>query len=144
MSSKEIGILGEKIAENYLRKKGYKILEKNYSPSFVTGLNIGEIDLITKKEDVIIFVEVKTLRLRSLQFDSGQAGQAFRKNQGEYFNPEDKVNYQKQRKIIKTAQSYILEKKLFSEIKWQVDVLSIVINFETRKAKIKHFKNAVV
>jgi len=128
MDSKELGILGEKIAENYLQKKGYKILEKNYSPSFISGLNIGEVDLIAKKKDVIIFVEVKTLR-QSL---------------GGFFNPEDKVDYQKQRKIIKTAQSYILEKKLFSEIKWQIDVLSIVIDFEKRKAKIKHFENAVV
>ena len=127
MNSKDIGILGEKIAENYLKKKGYKILEKNYSPSFVSGPNIGEIDLIAKKQDVIVFVEVKTLKENSFSD----------------FSPEMKVDYQKQRKIIKTAQSYILEKKLFSEIKWQVDILSIIVDLEKRNAKIKHFENAI-
>jgi putative endonuclease len=127
MDSKKLGILGEKIAENYLRKKGYKILEKNYSPSFISGPNIGEVDLIAKKQDVIVFVEVKTLKENYLQD----------------FSPEMKVNYQKQRKIIKTAQSYVLAKKLFSETKWQIDVISIIVDFEKRKAKIKHFENAI-
>jgi putative endonuclease len=128
MDSKELGILGEKIAENYLKKKGYKILEKNYSPSFVSGPNIGEVDIIAKKQNIIVFIEVKALK----------------ENYSRDFSPEMKVNYQKQRKIIKTAQSYILEKKFFSEIKWQIDVLSIVIDFQKRKAKIRHFENAVV
>jgi putative endonuclease len=129
MNSKDFGVLGEKIAENYLKKKGYKILEKNYSPGFVSGPNIGEIDLIAKKQDVVVFVEVKTLQKSGLSED---------------FSPETKVNYSKQKKIIKTAQSYFLEKRVSLETKWQIDILSIIVDFEKRKAKIKHFENAII
>jgi len=143
MTSKEIGILGEKIAENYLKKKGYKILEKNYSPDFVSGPNIGEIDLIAKKEDIIIFVEVKTLRLRSGQVLRQVYGEFIEPTQGEPFNPEDKVDFSKQKKIIKTSQSYLLEKHFPLEIKWQIDILAIKIDLEKRKARIRHIENAV-
>lgn len=128
MNSKEIGILGEKIAENYLKKKGYKILEKNYSPKFVSGPKIGEIDIIAKKEGTFIFIEVKTVQ----------------KSQNVFFNPEEKVNFAKQRKIIKTAESWLIKNKIFLEVKCQIDVLAIIVDFEKKKAKIKHFKNIII
>jgi putative endonuclease len=126
MTSKELGDLGEKIASDFLRKKGYKILEKNYIPKWLRGPEKKEIDIIIKKNDVISFVEVKTL--------SGE-------NQA--FLPEDKVNFQKQRKIIRVAQSYLLEKKISPETKCQIDVVAINIDLNLKKAKIKHLENAV-
>lgn len=50
---KEIGKRSEKLAETYLKLRGYRILERNY---FVKG---GELDLIAKKKDTLVFVEVK-------------------------------------------------------------------------------------
>lgn len=130
MTSKDTGILGEKIGERYLERKGYKILERNYSPRFISGPLRGEIDIVAKKEDLIVFVEVKALRLASLA-------------QGEPFNPEDKVDFAKQRKIIKTAESWLIRNKISLETKWQIDILAININLKVKKAKIRHFKNAV-
>jgi len=127
MNSKEIGILGEKIAERYLRKKGYKVLEKNYFPKFVSGPLRGEIDIIAKKEDIIIFVEVK----------------AIQQIQGKFFNPEDKVDFIKQRKIIKTAEGWLMKNKIPLETKWQIDILAVEIDWDKQKAKIRHLKNAV-
>jgi len=49
MDSKQTGIWGEKIAENYLIKKGYQILNKNYSTNFNSGPKREEIDIVTKK-----------------------------------------------------------------------------------------------
>lgn len=49
-----MGRAGERKAEKFLKKTGYKILEKNYKSHF------GEIDLIAQKDDEIVFVEVKT------------------------------------------------------------------------------------
>jgi putative endonuclease len=124
-TSKEIGLLGEKIAEKFLKKKGYQILDKNYSSKFVSGPLQGEIDIISKKEDIISFIEVKTL------IDS----------QG--FLPEDKVNLPKQKKILKTAENWLMGKKIPLDSKWQIDVVSIEIKSDSKKATVRHFQNAV-
>lgn len=128
MNSKQLGNFGEKIAQDYLRNKGYKILERNYSPKFVSGPKRGEIDIITQKKDVISFIEVKALQSRDLL---------------PRLAPEMKVNYQKQRKIIKIAQSYLLERHFSLDKKWQIDVLAIEIDLNKGKAKIRHIENAV-
>ncbi len=52
--SSPTGSLGEKIAVEYLRKQGYKILEQNFSKRW------GEIDIIAIDGDTLVFVEVKT------------------------------------------------------------------------------------
>ena len=124
--SKEIGRIGEDIACKYLKKKGHRILERNYVPKWKT-FNREEIDIICEKDKTIIFVEVKTLRQ-----DSGKP-----------FLPEDKINFAKQQKIIKVAESYLLEKKIPLDRKWQIDAISITIDPILKKAKIRHLKNAV-
>jgi len=118
--SKALGILGEKIAKKYLEKKGYKILAQNYIPGWA-GFGKKEIDIIAQKENLIVFFEVKTLQENNI------------------FSPEEKVNYQKRKRIIKVAESFLLEKRIPLEQKWQIDVISIKINLN--KAKIRHFEN---
>ena len=54
MNTKRFGIIGEKIGQNYLIKKGYEILHTNFYTKK------GEIDIIAQKDNLIIFVEVKT------------------------------------------------------------------------------------
>jgi putative endonuclease len=130
MDSKQTGIWGEKIAENYLIKKGYQILDKNYSTNFNSGPQRGEVDLVTKKDNMISFIEVKTQT----------------QNQRELFSlirPEQKVNFLKQRKIIKTAEFWLMEEKIPLDSKWQIDVIAIKIDFKSKLAKIRHFKNSV-
>ncbi len=53
-SSKHLGILGERIAADFLREKGYFIREKNFR------CKIGEIDLIADQDEYLVFVEVKS------------------------------------------------------------------------------------
>lgn len=124
MTSKELGYFGEKIAEKYLKNKGYQILDKNYSFR-ILGPQKGEVDLVVKKEGVICFVEVKTLTSDKIIL------------------PEEKVDYIKQRKIIKTAESWLMKNKIPLDSKWQIDVIAIEIDSINKKAKIRHFKNAV-
>ena len=134
MDSKKLGVLGEKIARDYLKKKGYKILDKNYFPKFISGPKRGEIDIIAKRGDIIIFTEVKTL-----------AGNS------QIISPEEKVDFFKKRKLIKTAQSWLMEKN-FLDKKWQIDIISIKIDYNSSptqqgkakiRAKIRHFQNAI-
>lgn len=58
MSSRETGVLGEDLALGYLVGKGYEVVERNYRT------RLGEIDLILRGENVLVFVEVKTRRGR--------------------------------------------------------------------------------
>ncbi len=128
MDTKRFGDFGEKIAEDYLKNKGYQILDKNYFFRIPGNPQRGEIDIIVRKSDIISFVEVKTLIFRG-----GIPG----------FSPEEKVNFSKQRKLRITAESWLMEKKIPLNCKWQIDVIAINFNPKTKKADISHFENVV-
>lgn len=123
MSSYSLGKIGEKIAQEYLQEKGYRILEKNYKFQAPGDLQKGEIDIIAKKGDVICFCEVKTLKNPKIDIP-----------------PEAKVNFSKRKKLIATAESWLIKNKIPLDSKWQFDVISVII--QGNKKKIFHFENA--
>ena len=96
----QYGEAGEALAARLLRKKGYKIIETNYRTP------LGEIDLIARDGDAIVFVEVKARR--SLHFG----------------NPKGAVTPHKQRKISMVAQ-YYLKTTGQSQAKARFDVVAI-------------------
>lgn len=117
------GDLGEKIAKEYLIKHGYRIIDQNYAKKW------GEIDLIAEShENELVFIEIKTR-------ETG--------NKPSAFFPEDSVNYAKQKKLIKTAQTFLYELQYSENIPWRIDVIAIEIDKYSRKAKIRHLTNAV-
>jgi len=118
---RKLGDLGEKIVVDYLKKQGYHILERNYQKPW------GEIDIIVQNNTEIIFVEVKTRTV----------------SKGQSLSPEENVGFNKKQKVIRTAQTYLLEKKYPSETSWQIDVIAVELNLQTRKANLKHIKNAI-
>ena len=124
MDKKGIGNFGEKIAENYLRNKGYQILDKNFVFRMPGNPQKGEIDIVTKKGDIISFVEVKTLKRK------------------EGFLPEDKVNFSKRKKLRVAAERWLMKNKIPLDSKWQIDVISVEIG-QNKKIKIDHFENAI-
>jgi len=135
MNSKQLGVLGEKIALKCLKNKGYQILDKNYSPKFISGPQKGEIDIVAQRGDIISFIEVKTLISKMTK---NSRSRVFRQNS---FLPEDKVDFFKKRKIIKTAEFWLMERKIPLDSKWQIDVMAIKINSNLKKAKIRYFNN---
>lgn len=118
---REFGDIGEKIAQKYLTKKGYSIIERNYKKPW------GEIDIIGKKGSDLIFFEVKTRDIKNV----------------EHYLAEYSVNSQKRRKLQKICETYLLEKRYGPDQKWQIDVIAISVDKIARKAKIKLIKNAV-
>ena len=100
MSSKEIGNMGEDIAEDFLVNNGYEILRRNFYSQY------GEIDVIVKKDGQIRFIEVKT-----------------RTNE-KFGNPEDSVNKKKIDCMISTALCF-LEEFSGKNQNWHLDLLSI-------------------
>ncbi len=150
----KIGRIGEDIACRYLKSKGYNVLEKNFKRKW------GEIDIICSKDfgdkssmwnkgmnvlanvlrrafvnknnvphgttqPKIIFVEVKTLK------------------SDDQLKPEDNLTADKQKKLIRTCQLYLSEKRLDPDIDWQIDAILINLDVVNRKAKLKHLKNAI-
>ncbi len=119
---RKLGDLGERIAEKYLREKNYQILKKNYQKRW------GEIDIIAKENQEIVFVEVKTRTKNKSDF---------------YGQPQDSVNFFKQQKLIKTAKTYLFENDYSSQTNWRIDVIAIKLNEQNKKADLEHIKNAV-
>lgn len=96
-----IGNYGEQKACEHLVKESYRIIERNWRT------NVGEIDIIAAKDDVLVFVEVKTL-------PSGNA---------EILSHE--LDSRKQRKIIKTANFFLLKHREYNISKIRFDVIVI-------------------
>ena len=127
MNTKQTGKLGEDIACDYLKNKGYKILARNFETKISRFLK-SEIDIIAKKQGIIHFIEVKTLKKGGLS---------------SFFLPEAKVNFKKKRKLIKTSELWLSKNKIPLDSPWQIDIISIKIPFALDKVKINHFENAV-
>lgn len=110
----DLGNFGEKLALQYLVKKGYKILETNWR--FIHK----EIDIIARKDDFIIFVEVKTRKTN-------------------YFGePYTFVNKTKQGFLVKAANEYIVRFDIQEEARF--DIISVLYN--ENKKDITHIEDA--
>lgn len=114
----ELGFLTENLACRYLEKKGYRLVEVNYRKPW------GEIDIIAEKEGIVVFVEVKANRKIIIGFE-----------------PELRADYSKIHKVVRTAKTYLVDKKYPEDQEWQVDVISISLDEPRDIAKIRHYKN---
>lgn len=115
-SSKDFGRSAETLAENCLRQKGYRILERNLR------IGHGELDLVAQDHHTLVFVEVKGRRTEHL----GGAPYA--------------VPPHKQRQLIKLALAYLAQHKL-SAIPCRFDVI-LVTGSENSATQITHMENA--
>jgi len=114
MSDKiKIGKEGENLAAEFLRNKGFEIVESNYRYKH------AEIDLIVKKDSFIVFVEVKT---RSYSF---------------YGEPEAFVDSKKAATILRAAEQYTYENKYEGNIRF--DIVSVKTG---AKPEVVHFEDA--
>ncbi len=112
----ELGKQGEKIAQEFLVSKGYKILETNWH------FGKAEIDIIAQKEDVLVVVEVKT------------------RSSEHYGKPEIFVNKKKMKLILDAINHYVEQKNIDNEIRF--DIVSIILN-QYRK-DIEHIEDAFI
>jgi len=97
----QLGLEGERLAERYLRSQGLKTVARRFRTP------VGEIDLVMQAGESIVFVEVKTLRSRSLA------------------DPEDKIRTPKQRKLALAA-NWFLRKKGWEDRPCRFDVVAVV------------------
>ena len=111
MNTKILGTKGEVLAKDFLKKKGYKIIEVNFSNQ------IGEIDIIAKQGETIVFVEVKT------------------RSSNKFGLPSEAVGFHKQNKIRSVALAYLKSTKNL-ETQARFDVIEVFGN------EIRHIENA--
>jgi len=115
MTSKEMGNIGEAAVCKYLIKKGYKIIERNFS------YRGGEIDIIAQDKSTIVFIEVKA-RKRDCMVSGVEA-----------------VNRSKKKKIIKTAAYYSYKKPL--KLQPRFDIAEVILEDEKAVA-IRYYDEA--
>ncbi len=116
MNKKIIGDRGEDIAENHLKKKGYKITERNFRKRSL------EIDIIAEKENILVFVEVRS------------------KTKNDFGSPEETINFKKSKKLKRNAEKYVNYKKYNGACR--IDAICVI--FESKnKVKLNHYKNII-
>ena len=111
----EIGKIGESVAKDFLLKKGYKIIARNYRNKYL------EIDLIARYKRCLVFVEVKTRQRK--------AGSI----------PEEALNYRQIKRLKRNALIYTA----FIEYdkKYQIDAICVVLNHQRKIERISHYQN---
>lgn len=109
------GKLGEDMAENFLKRKGYQIIARNFKTKY------SEIDLIAEKDKVLIFVEVKT-----------RAGDGFG-------SPEEAINQEKRKRLKRAAQAFVAFHHW--EGSSRIDAICIVLDKEGEITQFRHHEN---
>jgi len=119
-SSHKAGVEGERLAETYLKKCGYDILERN------VRFPIGEIDFVAHQDGALVFIEVKTRR------------------SVKYGLPEEAVHSKKQQKMIQLASWYLARvvRRGGEQPPSRFDVLSILLGGELEAPTYRLIKNA--
>ena len=117
-SRSRLGESGERLARRRLLGLGYRILDTNYRCRW------GEIDIVARLDDAIVFVEVKTRRTSS------------------FGPPEESITDAKAERLITTAETYLEENDL-SNSHWRIDLISVQIDRNGRVLPLRHLENAL-
>lgn len=112
----ELGLQGESLAERFLKQRGLKTLARRYSTP------VGELDLVMRAAETIVFVEVKTQRDRVFK------------------DPQEQVTTPKQRKLLKAAQ-WFLHRKRWDDKPCRFDIVAVVLP-ASGEPEIEHFPAA--
>ncbi len=110
---------GENIAVEYLKKRGYRIIERNFRTRY------GEVDIIGYQGRTLVFFEVKMRRFETS------------------YPPEEAVNERKQKKIINVAKEYLSYKTdlpPFDHVRFDV----IAVRYGNKEKKIEHYEGAFI
>jgi len=118
MKRKTTGAIGEKLAAEFLAKRGYEITETNYR------CKEGEVDIIAKDGNFLVFVEVRT------------------KNSRLFGTPEESVTARK-KEHLKSVAEYYLENHDNLPPQWRIDFVAIELDGKGKLSRIEVIKDAV-
>jgi putative endonuclease len=118
MRRKDTGVLGEKLAGDFLRRRGYHILEANYR------CPAGEVDLVARHKDFLVFIEVRTKRSH------------------EFGTPEESITATKKERLRTVAAHYQQTHHNLPQL-WRIDVVAVELNRKGKPSRIELIENAV-
>ncbi len=132
----EIGKIGEEIAVNWLKTKGFAIVELNYLRKW------GEIDIVARQsggqarrtDELIHFIEVKTVSYETkadLEYSVSH----------ETYRPEDNVHKSKQDRLKRAIQTWLAEHKYEGD--WQIDIVTVRLVPREKFARVNFLENVV-
>lgn len=119
---KDIGQSGESMAADFLIRKGFKIIDRNYLKPW------GEIDIVAQKGDWVHFVEVKTVSREKIV-------------EGDY-EPEDNLHPWKRKRLRRIIGTYLAAHELVED--WQVDAISVYINGAGEVLKLEWLEDIIL
>jgi Holliday junction resolvase-like predicted endonuclease len=142
---RKIGDIGENIAKRFLVKRGFEIVEQNYSKKW------GEIDIICRKEEKLHFIEVKSVTRDSLKYVSPET---------DSYRPEDNLHPWKLKRLSRVIQTYLLGYRGVSheivggacpaklqrsgEVDWQFDVICVYLDLQGLEAKVNYIEDIIL
>jgi len=114
-ATQDFGELGERIAERWLRRQGWRVVQRRFRAGH------RDIDLVVERDDLVVFVEVKARR------------------GAEFGDPVEAVNWNKQRQLVRSASVWIDRHGRPSE-SYRFDVVGVLI--EGERVRVRHVTNA--
>ncbi len=118
-SRRPLGDFGESLAAAYLVRNGYCILERQWRCS------AGELDLVARLGDQVVFVEVRTRRAAT----DGVA--------------EESITPAKQKRLIALAYTYLANQNFDDTICWRIDIITVAVDAAGRLRELNHIPYAV-
>ena len=118
MNRQEIGKQGEKLALEFLKRKGYHIHETN------SRCREGEIDIVARHKDYLVFIEVRT------------------KTSSEFGSPEESITPTKRKRLRDVASRYRQTHNDLPPL-WRIDVVAVELNQKGKLSRIDLIANAV-
>lgn len=120
----DIGKIGENIVKAFLMKQGYSILEQNYRTIR------GEVDIVAKKDSILHFVEVKSVKVRNLASLHNLRVQ-----------PEDNLTFTKWSRLLIAVETYLRHRNVLHETRYQIDLACVYIDTESRQGRVRLLEN---
>jgi len=118
MDRQQVGKLGEKAAQKFLRRRGYRIRETGFR------CRRGEIDIIAQQKDYLVFVEVRS------------------KSNLDFGTPEESITQAKKEKLIASALTYTTTHQHIPSL-WRIDVVAVELDDRGKTKRIELIENAI-
>ena len=135
-NKKFVGKIGEGVACRFLENKGFSIVGRNYLKKW------GEIDIIAKKAGIIRFVEVKSVSRENIEAISQNKDE--NKGSGGSYRPEDNIHPWKIKRLSRAINSYLLDNNVPETTEWQMDLVTVYLSPDLKRAKVFILENIVL